>query len=392
VAKGASCGAALVCDGAGACVGCTAPSECPGADTECQTRTCQLNKCGFSNAALGAPVAGQTAGNCMKNQCDGAGAIAAVIDTTDLPNDGKMCTNDVCTAGVPSNPPLAVGSACNQAGGTVCNGAGACVQCVTASTCPGADTACGIRTCVANMCGVSNAAAGTAIAAQTAGDCQKNQCDGAGNIVSAPDNTDTPNDGKQCTLDSCTLGIPSNPPLASGSTCAQMGGTVCNGAGACVQCITASTCPGADTACRTRTCVANTCGVSFTPNGTPTPSQVPGDCRTMKCDGAGNVQNAVDVADVPSDDGNQCTDEACMGGTPAHPPKLINSPCAQGLGTVCNGTSLCVQCNTASNCSGTDTECRTRTCMANTCGVSNMPNGTACMAGGTLCQAGVCVP
>jgi hypothetical protein len=340
-AKGTTCGTALACDGEGACVGCTAASECPGVDTECQTRTCIATKCGVSNAAAGKVVSAQVAGDCKKSQCDGAGKVQAVTDDTDLPNDAKQCTSDVCTAGVASNPPLAAGTACNEGGSSVCNGAGGCVQCVNATTCPGADTACRTRTCNANTCGASFAAAGTKTPTQTAGDCQANQCDGAGNIVSVADNADVPVDNNQCTADTCAAGAPANPPLAAGAPCNQGGGAVCSGGGMCVQCTSAAQCPGVDSECRTRTCIANTCGVSFAPAGTPTAAQTPGDCKVNQCNGAGAAVSAPSAADVPADDGAQCTSEVCIGSAPSHVPVPAGTPCNQNGATQCDGAGQC---------------------------------------------------
>src|SRR4051812_21496199 len=97
---GNSCGGAQVCDAAGHC-GCMTATTCPGQDTECQTRTCVANICGFSFTPAGTPVMMQTSGDCKKNQCDGAGAIMVGIDNTDLPNDNNTCTSDVCSAGMP---------------------------------------------------------------------------------------------------------------------------------------------------------------------------------------------------------------------------------------------------------------------------------------------------
>ena len=125
---GLVCGAGQVCDAVGDCVGCLAATTCPGADTECQTRTCTVGVCGVANAAAGTPTATQTAGDCKQNECDGAGAIVAANHDADLPSDGFQCTSDVCAAGVPSNPPLAAGAVCTQNSGTMCDGAGACVS------------------------------------------------------------------------------------------------------------------------------------------------------------------------------------------------------------------------------------------------------------------------
>lgn len=39
------------------------------------------------------------------------------------------------------------------------------------------------------------------------------------------------------------------------------------------------------------------------------------------------------------DDGNECTDDACVNGQPVHTPKALGTPCAQGL---CDSTPACV--------------------------------------------------
>jgi hypothetical protein len=95
----------------------------------------------MSYAAKGTVIATQTTGNCKENECDGAGNIIAVADNSNLPPNTNPCTKALCTAGVPSNPPLAAGTACAVDGGTVCNGAGVCGVCV-----PGAVLdCCGLR-------------------------------------------------------------------------------------------------------------------------------------------------------------------------------------------------------------------------------------------------------
>ena len=63
----------------------------------------------------------------IRNCVNGSGGAANVVNDVDLPDDGNQCTDDVCAAGVPSNPPLASGTTCRQSGGTQCDGAGACV-------------------------------------------------------------------------------------------------------------------------------------------------------------------------------------------------------------------------------------------------------------------------
>jgi len=376
VTAGTTCAVNMICDGQGDCVGCVIASTCPGSDTECQTRTCANHTCGFSNKPAGTLLFSQIAGDCKKSQCDGSGSAVTVADDTDKPVDGNACTNDVCTNGVPSNPNVSAGTTCGSS--LMCNGQGACVGCITASDCPGSDTFCQQRTCTSGQCGVNNVPAGTLLPTQTAGDCKKVQCDGAGQVATVADDTDLPVDGNSCTQDLCAAGLPSNPPQASGFSCAQTGGSRCNGAGACVQCLQATDCPGTDTECHVRTCVGGACGVNNIASGTVVAAQTPGDCRKNVCNGSGSVIAVNDDSDLPVD-GNVCTQDLCTAGVASNPPLPANSPCAQGGGSRCNGsasTPACVQCLQASDCSGTDTECHTRICIAGACGVNNATTGT----------------
>lgn len=371
--QGTVCGAGLICDGSGTCVQCVAANQCPGQDTECQTRTCNAGVCGFSYTAAGTPVSTQTSGDCQVNQCDGNGVIVGAPDNLDLPNDGQQCTNDVCASGTPSNPPVGAGTACSQNGGTLCNGSGACVQCLAATNCPGQDTECQTRTCNAGVCGLSYTAAGTPVSAQTAGDCQVMQCDGTGLVVSAPSNGDVPVDGIECTNDVCTAGVPSNPNTNAGTICSQNGGTVCSGTGLCVACVTGTDCPGTDTECQTRTCTSFTCGFNYTSAGTPVSGQTSGNCQVNQCNGAGGVVSAPDNSDLPVD-GNVCTDDVCTAGVPSNPNSAGGTPCGPSL--TCDGNGSCTGCAVAGDCPGVDTDCRVRTCTAGTCGFADVPAGT----------------
>ena len=377
VAVGVACseGSGILCDGAGKCAACLIATDCAGVDTECQQRSCTAGVCGVTFTSLGTALTTQTASNCMKAVCDGAGGITAQNDDTDLPDDNNVCTSDVCTSGVPSHANAANGASC---GGTLACLNGVCAGCGQPSDCPGVNDECKARSCTVGVCGFAFTANGTAVAAQTAGDCQKKQCDGAGNIASATDNTDVPaDDGTQCTGEICTAGAPSHPAVAANTACNQGGGTFCSAVGTCVQCNAATQCSGTDTECHTRTCVANSCGATNAAAGTVTTTQATGDCKKNQCDGAGNIVNSVDNADLPVDDGNQCAGEICTAGVPSHPAAAVNTACNQGGGSFCSAGGSCVQCNAAAQCAGTDTECRTRTCVAGACGLSFMPSGTA---------------
>jgi hypothetical protein len=382
---GVTCGGTSVCDGAGACVACLTATTCPGGDTECHVRTCSAaHICGLRNTPVGTALASQVIGDCKKNQCDGNGSTQTINDNTDLPVDGNVCTQDLCAAGQPSNPPVASGTAC--ATGLICNTTGSCVGCRTAADCPGADTACQTRTCSASgQCGISDVAAGMPVGAQTAGDCRSNQCDGMGNPKSVADDTDKPVDGNQCTQDLCTMGVPSNPPEPQDVACAQNGGTRCNGiagtGAACVQCNSAAQCPGGpDNECRSRTCSATgQCSVVLTADGTVVSTQIAGDCKRSQCQ-AGAIVSVADATD-PTIDGNACTQNLCNGATPANPPQPSGMACADNGGSVCNGMGACLHCNVASDCpGGPDTECHARVCTAGACSISFTAPGTRAAA------------
>ena len=273
----------------------------------------------------------------------------SVADDTDLPVDGNQCTQDVCTSGSPSNPDIASGTACSQNGGSLCDGAGACVECLAASDCPDPGNACVQRTCTSGACGTTPVASGTPITTQTTGDCQVIQCDGNGGTMSVADDTDLPVDGNQCTQDVCTSGTPSNPETSSGTACSQNGGTLCDGAGNCVECLTGSDCTSG--VCSTNACQAPTCTDSVK-NGNETDV----DCGGGTCPPcASGLACSVDT----DCQGGVCTGNACTGpvvvsANPADTATGISptSSIAVEFSAAMNGSTLTAQ--TASGaCSGT---------------------------------------
>jgi Lamin Tail Domain/Bacterial Ig-like domain len=276
---------------------CTIAMDCPATGNECTTAVCVAHQCETTMVAAGKPLAAQTPGNCHAEVCDGNGAITSAVDDTDVPTDGNACTNDVCTAGVASNPTVPSGTSCG--GGLICNAAGACIGCNAPTDCPGMDTACQSRTCVAGACGLAFQPAGTVLATQVAGDCKSNQCNGAGLMVSVNDNNDTSSDNNACTSDTCGNGAPMHAPLAAGSACAQSGGTVCDGAGLCVECVTSATCSSG--ACVNNVCQTCTDGVK---NGAETGV----DCGGGACPSCAVGQPCLGAADCAS---GVCTVSAC---------------------------------------------------------------------------------
>jgi len=208
------------CTGASPVV-CTASDACHVAGT-CAPAT---GLCSNPNAPDGTMCAGGlcSAGSCVLASC---GDLAKNGNETDIDCGGPDCSpcanTKVCAAGTDCTSGNCVGNVC--------------VECVSAATCPGgADTECHIKTCINNTCGINDPVMGTVTVAQTDDDCKENQCDGAGNIVVVNQDADLPAaDTTQCTTETCTAGVPSSPPTGVGTACNDNGGSVCNGAGACV--------------------------------------------------------------------------------------------------------------------------------------------------------------
>ncbi len=339
-AAGTSCGGALVCDAAGACVGCNAATDCPGADDECKTRTCVASVCGVAFTAAGTTVAAQTAGNCLKATCDGSGGITDIADDTDLPvDDGNACTGEACNAGAPSHPAQANGLVCTdgnactvadtcQAG--VCTG-GAPVACAALDQCHDA----GVCDTATGVCSTPSKADGSACAdgnACTQTDtCQAGTCTGANPVTCAA-------------LDQChavgtcdtTTGVCSNPSKADGSACAD--GNACTQSDTCQ----AGTCTGASP-CVNGTCTIGgsgyTCACSAGFNGTNCEIDID-DCASNPCLNGGTCTDGVNSFTCqcpPEFTGATCQTPVVVG--PCAP-----SPCQNGGTCIDGGSTYTCQC------------------------------------------------
>src|SRR6185295_4344754 len=110
------------------------PSQCPGTDTDCKKRSCDQGVCGFTNTANGTTTTAQTPGDCKRHVCDGNGGETTVNDNTDVLKDANGCTDDLCNAGSPVNVSSLPGTPCTT-GGSFCDGAGSCVECLQGTDC-----------------------------------------------------------------------------------------------------------------------------------------------------------------------------------------------------------------------------------------------------------------
>lgn len=381
---------------------CTSAADCPAPANECITRTCTSGKCGTNNVAVNTVTTKQTAGDCHSNQCDGKGAVVPVIDNTDVPVDNNPCTDDVCTAGAPSNPLKVVGTGCG--GVKKCDASGVCQGCLTGSDC-GTDTECLTNTCTGGACGVQYATAGKVVTAQTAGDCKSNQCDATGHVVPVTADTDKPADGT-CTRGTCTNGVASQSPVSAGTGCNQGGGTVCNDVQQCVVCW-APSCSVSNNGCQTGTCGGDggTCGVSLASEKTPcgqggmcnaagacvgcvdATDCAGADAGTPFCSASGACVECLLTTDCPGIN-NECQSHSCSaGGVCQRDFQPVTASCTQG-GSHCDGAGTCV-CVAPTDC-GTPPDCQVNTCTSGVCGLANDTDGNPCAGGASTCLGGVC--
>ncbi len=363
--------------GEGGSGGCVSVTECPPPQGDCEVPVCIGGLCGTTGLPMGTVAPVQTAGDCKSRICDGLGGVVEQNEDADVPTDGEECTIDMCTSGLPDNPPHVLGTPCTMGDGSFCDGLGLCVECNARSDCTDLppDDECQQRACVAGQCVMEPTPANTEIALQTAGDCKVSVCNGAGGVMTIAAAADVPNDANECTDDVCTGDQPSNPFVMAGTGC--MAGS-CNASGQCVGCSSPEDC-GTSTFCAQHTCTQGVCGLTYPASGTALPLalQTGGDCAELRCNGIGGTQSVASNSDVPPDDGNECTGEACVGGSPQHPSRPLDTVCSTA-GVVCDGAGACVECNNPSQCANQGSVCQTASCgNDHLCGLVDLPQGSA---------------
>jgi hypothetical protein len=342
---------------------------------------CTENDCLVAGACHGQPVAdgplaADPIGNCQAVACS-AGVAQITSDDADAPDDGNPCTSDICGEGKPGHPAKPDGDAC-VTGGAV---AGVCSAGVCAAKCTddaGCDdhNACTTDACdlLGSVCKLTPLTDGTQTpgAPSIPGNCHTHRCL-AGVDVDAVDDLDLVPSSNDCVTSMCAQGTLSEPPKALGTPCATTGGQLCDGAGACVACNVASDCATTGDDCKVAACNADkTCGVVNAPAGTPVSAaqQIPGDCKTLSCDGSGGTMAKTTPSDVP-DDSNPCTLDKCNGGSPSNTPGPTGVDC--GVGQKCNAGGQCGCAN--------DTQC----VPPDICGGGNPGTAFACGCTKTTC-------
>ncbi|MBK9261025.1 MAG: hypothetical protein IPM54_14610 [Polyangiaceae bacterium] len=324
-----------------------------------------------------------------RGQIGGGGDAGASVSSSSSSGEGGM-------AGHAGHAGMG-GGGMGGAGGGGMGGQGGAPECVMDTDCTSPANECSTVACTDGTCVTTNLAAGTEIAAQTPGDCKVAVCDGTGNIISQDLDTDTATDNKECTQDTCSGGMLSYPPVASGTMCMENGGKVCDAAGACVECNVGMDC--ASGVCQANVCQAAECG-DMVQNGTESDVDCGGmcggcddgkmcmigtDCTSMVCD-AGTMTCAAPTCDDMVKNGSE-TDADCGGPCPDDCKDgegcMVHDDCTSGF---CNPmTNMCATpaCNDGfQNGDETDTDC------GGTC-PSTCMNGQDCTKDAD-CSSGYC--
>jgi cysteine-rich repeat protein len=373
--------------------GCTTAEQCPGTDTDCETRSCVAGVCGFTFAPAGTATASQTDGDCQASVCDGMGATTTQNDDADVLDDQNECTNDVCTAGVPENKPAEAGMACTSGGGKVCDGASKCVECISAAACPSG--VCSMNNCIAASC-LDKVKNNTETDVDCGGaDC--NPCDAGKVCATGTDCVDTICKGGLCAAATC-----SDAAMNGSETDVDCGGDTCATCGPDLGCKQDADCTGSK-------CSGSKCLPSCTDKVKNT-TETDVDCGGPSCNACDDAKTCAVAADCKS---KVCTSGACAapscgdgvqngtesdmdcGGScgPCNPTQMCTkgADCATGVctGNVCQGAI----CNDlVKNGSETDVDCggmcATKCGTSKVCLVANDCVSNVCTGG--HCQAAIC--
>jgi hypothetical protein len=340
----------------------------PALPSDCGARVCGNSpngcySCGACAPGFGCGSDGQCSDLCAGvtcPECQGCanGACVPAGEGNACTTDGNACTSDTCSAGACVHPAVGNGQPCND--GSACTRTDTCV----AGACTGGDP----LVCTAlNECHV------TGVCNPGTGVCTNPM---------RPNGWTCTDDGNACTDDLCQAGACGHPNAADGQ--------VCNDGNACT---------------RIDACQAGAC-TGISPVVCPTPQ----DCRSQgTCDTTtGLCSDPAEADGVPcTDDGNECTGDACVSGACEHPARQDATPCgddgktctldacASGVcGHVRQSGCLIDGACVASGASNPANPCLTCDQDAPT-GWSNVTDGTGCEDGAYCsiddqCQAGAC--
>lgn len=312
--------------------GCVSPASCPTPANECQEATCNEGVCGVGNKPAAATC------NSGADVCDGNGACVDCLVNTDCPATGTVCATPQCTGNVCGTDKAGLGTVCSDNNGVVCDGNGTCVAQHCTDNVKDADETdvdCGGSSCGKCIDG-KLCLAGT--------DCQSKVCSGT------------------CQVPTCTDGQRNG-----AETDVDCGGAACNGQGK--QCAVNKTCGGgAD--CLSGYCQGGTCQLK--PDG-------------MGCGGSGECANGNCVAGI-------CCNTACNGTCQACTAALTGQPDGTCANMTAGQAAPAGQCTAAPPCGNTgncaaggvcEQESAASSCAASVCANGQLTPARTCSGSGT---------
>lgn len=351
-------GALLACGSSSSSPECSVPPDCPGTDTACRVRTCTSGTCGFQNLdGVACDVDGNacTADTCVAGTCQ----VGLPLNC----DDGVECTFDACdaTSGGCIHTPAPAGTACGS--GLFCDGGGSCVQCFTASDCPGTATACQRPACVAGSCAFEflDGASCNSGSCTVSDFCSQGVCQSSGTLLNC-------DDGLSCTADACNASALACESTVLPGSCLIGGQCFANGAAnpanPCLYCNAA---------------LSQTSWQPF-PAGYACDADGSGCTPFDSCDGTG-----VCVVSTPAscDDGLACTVDTCTSTGPTT--YSCSSSVAPGSCVISGACYASGAPNPANSCQACDPTVSATTWV-------NLPAGTACGTGLQMCDGlGACI-
>jgi len=293
------------------------------------------------------------------------------VDGTPPCNDGNDCTTETCYEHTDScsSTPLVDGTDCEFAVGDTlrimstgkCCG-GVCKECCDDPDCDDGDVCTDDSCDPATGCVHENNAASCSDgnACTQTDNCQAGACVGSNPVTCAA--LDQCHDVGDC--DTGT-GLCSNPPKTNGAVCTD--GNACTTGDTC----SAGACqPGAPLICNDNNiCTSDACnpatGCVYPNNNNPCPEDGI-ECTDDVCSGGSCTHPNSAHGTLCHDDGEECTDDICDSGECIHPPTKDGEACTDD-----------------------GNECTENVCLAGSCTAKPVADETTCSGG--VCQGGACV-
>ncbi len=263
---------------------------------------------------------------------------------------GSPATTTASSGGASSSAGGDSSSSTSAGSGSTSTGMSMGTPCVIAADCPGTNTACGFYFCLMGHCALHQAQPDGNSYSQLYGDCHVAKCQKA-KLVSEENKTDVYDDGNPCTEDTCDNGNPVNK-IKAGLPCGTTG--VCNGQGACVECINGNTgnCGVSDPVCLDGHCSPLACNDGLQDNGESDKDcggscahcddgkycELPGDCVSgvcMKPSGENKLKCTVPSCSDGVKNGQEtdtdCGGPDCQGKCPVNGACHVGSDCSSGV-------------------------------------------------------------